>query len=660
MPSQFSTGSAELDRLLEELRAGDNVVFYTPEEQDYLPFVASLLHHVQQSALGLVYVRSAGLLDAMIAPIPGVRTLDLAELADGGQPLQALEQEARQLGYRIYYLFEPLHTLLPWFGNDEQLCHFFLTICPLLFQYGTVAYWNLVKGAHSLPTLAAIKDCTQVFLQVDRLEEDLLITPAKAWGRYSEALFRPHRITLAAGQFHVYPLPINSADQQAYTEALAGKNRELAEIRDALDHSNQELKQRNRELDELNEQLSEQSRLYQSLRANLDHLLALQQAGQVIGSTLVVDQVRRAIATAALRLFDLASCRLLLQLPGDEAPFDLLEGTPPPWWMPASARLVARLRRQVQKEGKPLAQRVGAVPDAEAGSLAMAPILVRGACLGTLEVYATDARLDTSESLTLLSYLASEASIALDNAHLYREVETQGQQLRSYVENFITNEEQDSRRLAFDLHDGLVQLIVASYQHLQTAQAWRGRNPGSEELEIGQSEQLLRRAIYEARRLIGQLRPAGLDDFGLVHALRLYVAQLATEADWQVTLEVDPDWGQLPPALEAAIFRIVQEATTNARKYAEAPRVEIRLQALREARRVSIRDWGKGFDAQEVLASSAAPPAQSLHMGLIGIRERARLWGGQCAIRSKRGRGTTIEVTLPSHRAAAPEERAKG
>jgi signal transduction histidine kinase len=246
----------------------------------------------------------------------------------------------------------------------------------------------------------------------------------------------------------------------------------------------------------------------------------------------------------------------------------------------------------------------------------------------------------------LLSYLASEAGIALDNAHLHREVELQGRQLRFFVENVITTEEQESRRLAFDLHDGLAQMIVASYQHFQTAQAWRQRDPGLEEREIDQGVQLLRRAIYEARRLMSQLRPAGLDDFGLVQALRLYVAQLATDADWHVSLAVDPAWQPLPVALEAALFRIVQEATTNARKYAEAPRVEIQLQAGSEQLCLSIRDWGKGFNPAQV----ASVPQQGLHMGLIGIRERARLWGGTCVIKSQPGKGTSIEVCIPRSR----------
>jgi signal transduction histidine kinase len=649
MPGRFATGSPQLDALLEELRAGDNVVFYTHDVQDYLPFVSALLRYVNRSEMDLVYVRSAGSLDQLVADVPKARVLDLSALVGAADPLEALQVEMRHIGPRVYYLFEPLASLRPWFAGDEALRSFFLTVCPFLFRWDTVAYWDLCRGDHSMQTIAAVKDCTQVFLTVERIQQDLLVTPAKVLGRYSDAMFRPHRVTIRGGKLDVEPLPLGVEDQQAYARALAEKSRELAEIRDALDASNRELMQRNRDLAEVNERLSEQGRLYQSLRVNLDHLLALLRAGQVIGSSLAVDQVRRAIVVAAAHLFDAPCSRLCLMGTGDMGPVDIVEGMDSGWQAWLERPPIAEARANVGRTPRVQSLTVQGDEGELLGNVALAPIIVRGTFLGTLEVYARDSRLDTAESLNLLGYLASEASMALDNAYLYREVEIQGQQLRSFVEDVITNEEQDSRRLAFDLHDGLVQLIVASYQHLQSAQAWRNRDPGSEEKEVEKGVQLLRRAIYEARRLISELRPTGLDDLGLVHALRPYVAQLAADADWQVCLDVDPDWPSVPPALEAALFRIVQEATTNARKYAEAPRVQIQLTQTQDDLCLRIRDWGKGFDPNHV----PAVPQQGLHMGLLGIRERTRLWGGQCVIKSQRGEGTSIEISIPRARAMA-------
>ena len=655
MPPEFSTGSSDLDRLLEELRIGDNVVFYTVDAEAYLPFVAAVAQHRSQAGQSLLYVRSEGSLDATMTQLPGVRVIDLAEtLTDVSEPVAHLHDVLAAHGRYAFYVFEALSTLRPWFPNASDLQALFLHICPSLYRMGSVVYWGIV--ADSLPSaeIAAIKDCTQVFLQVERSSGDLLITPAKVWGRFSPAMFRTHRVHLSDQGLLLGPAPASRGDPGAYAEALADKNRELADIRDALDRSNRALQQRNRELEELNARLAEQGRLYASLRTNLDQLLRLVQAGQAIGSTLVLDHVQDSLLAAAQRLFDAPACRLSLRLTDHAETVRVSAGLTDAWRdaldQAKAVEMVASACQSLAPASMPL------TTGEPTGSLAVAPIVLRDKCLGSLEIAAPDGRLATHEGLTLLTYLASQASLSLDNALLYQEVETQGEQLRSYVENVITTEEQESRRLALDLHDGLVQMIVASYQHLQTAQAWRSRDPETEEREIQQGIQLLRRAIHEARRLITQLRPAGLDDLGLVHALRLYVAQLTTDADWHVALDVADDWTPLPGPLEAAIFRIVQEATTNALKYSQAPEVEVCL--WRDARDlcVAITDCGVGFDPNRI----PTQPDQGTHMGLVGIRERARLWGGRCTITSQPGVGTRVQVSIPLTRAATSTEATDG
>ncbi|NLG28003.1 MAG: hypothetical protein GX557_08835, partial [Chloroflexi bacterium] len=616
-----------------------NVVFLVHDDAHYAPFVHAMLAYLPSTPLDLVYVRADGRFDAVAACIERRRNVDLAALPADRQPLEALYEALRAIGAHAYTLFDPLEAYAPWFTDEADRGRFFTRICPLLFELRSVAYWGLAAPRYSTNTIAAIRDCTQIFVKVDPLDQDLLITPQKVWGRYSETMFRPHHLTAQGHRLSIAPLPMDSDLQHEYIRALADKNRELAEIRDAL-------QQRNRQLAELNERLAEQSRLYQSLRNNLDHLLALFQTAQAIGSSLAEEQVRLALVAGAVRLFDTAACRLALSGASEYA-----EGMTVALHARAARPELAALRSEVCASRQCRARAFDG-PDEAPGSAALAPIVVRGECLGTLELYAHDTRLTSDEALTLLSYLASEASIALDNAHLYREIELQGQQLRSYVETIIISEEQDSRQLAFDLHDTLVQTIVAAYQHLQSAQAWRERDPQAEGRELDQGVQLLQRAIYEARRLIGQLRPAGLDDLGLVQALRLYIAQLTAEANWQVELQVDPSWPSLSPTLEAALFRIIQEATHNAQKYAQAARVQVRLEVSAEHLSVTIRDWGKGFDPDAV----PSEPQRGLHMGLVGIRERARMWEGDCTIRSAPGRGTTIRVRIPRRRALPASE----
>jgi signal transduction histidine kinase len=671
MINYFTTGSPQLDALLEELRAGDNVVFYTDRPEDYIPFVAAELCAVRDTPQDLVYVRVSGMFDELLATMPEVQVLDLGLAPSGANLVDWLNTRADAIGPRVVYLFETLSTLRPRLRHEAALRDFFLGTCPYLYRLDTVAYWGLTRGEYSATTIAAIKDCTQIFVQV-RSEtaelgetaepgaaaeysgrHDLMITPVKVWGRYSEAMFRPHRVSLAGDPASLtqplclQPLAVDVASDNAYIEALAAKNRELATIRDALNASNAELSARNQELARLNAQLAEQNRLHGLLRQNLDHVLALLQAGQEISSSLVVNQVRRAVLTATVQLFDLAASRLLL---ADGAQtVDLWEGACPAWASALEPEL-ARLRETARAQRRALAL---AAPQA-AGSAAVAPLVVRGQVIGLVEAYATDARLCETEPQTLLGFLAAEAGIALDNAHLYRETEVQGQQLRSYIDKSILNEEQESRRFALDLHDGMVQLIVASFQHLQTAQALRGRDGGAEEREIEHGVRYLRQAIYESRKLISQLRPAGLDDLGLLHALRIYAAQLEAASRWEVTLDVDPAWGELPSALEAAIFRIVQEAGTNAAKYAHSPHLEIRLRVEPETLVISVRDDGRGFDPEAVLAE----PERGAHIGLVGIRERARLLGGACIIHSAPEQGTLLTVTIPRQGPLAKTEDA--
>jgi signal transduction histidine kinase len=649
--TRFATGSQELDGLLEEIRAGDNVVFYTAQVSDYLPFVRAATQYALGQGIEQVYVRSAGTLDDLLLGRDGVTVWEMRELAAAGDPVQALAHRAITMRPEILYFFEPLSTLSPWLGSEEALEGAFLTWCPLLFQQRAVAYWDLTRGRFRAATIAAIQDCTQIFARLERVRDDLVLTPLKVWGRYSERMFQPHRVLDDGDSLRIEPLPVTQDVREDYVRALAEKNRELAEIRDALNTSNLELWQRNQELQALGAEVQEQSRLYQSLRTNLDNLLALFQAGWDIGSSLVSGQVHAAIVSAAMRLFDTDCCALRLQSWGDHPAVQVERGLATSnaqavaW---AALREQARTTRQVRS-----AAIGGKTPAGEArGSVAMAPIVLRRECVGTLEMQAPDARLDSQEARTLLGYLASEASIALDNAYLYHETDLQQAQLRSLLDEVILSKERDSRQLALDLHDGLVQLIVASFQHLQTAQAWRGRDPGVEESEIKRGVQILQQAIYEARRLIGQLRPAGLDDFGLAHALRAFVAQLAAEEPWQVSLDIDPRWGPLPATLEAGLFRIVQEATSNARKYAQAERLHVALRADGDDLVVSVRDWGKGFDPHTV----ATEPAKGLHIGLVGIRERALLFGGSCRIDSAPGQGATITVRVPRSQATQAAE----
>jgi PAS domain S-box-containing protein len=201
--------------------------------------------------------------------------------------------------------------------------------------------------------------------------------------------------------------------------------------------------------------------------------------------------------------------------------------------------------------------------------------------------------------------------------------------------------EVERRQVAYELHDGPAQLVTSLYQHLQ-AYARRHRPRSSAALAgLEQLQQLARRAVAEIRQVLEGLRPSAIDDFGLAGALALLVAALRDDG-WDLAYEAQLDGAPLPPAVETALFRIAQEALTNVGKHAGARRAALRVARDAGAVRLSVRDWGAGFDPA---ARGAAGRGEQL--GLRGMRDRAAILGGELHVRTAPGRGAEILAVIP-------------
>ncbi len=215
-------------------------------------------------------------------------------------------------------------------------------------------------------------------------------------------------------------------------------------------------------------------------------------------------------------------------------------------------------------------------------------------------------------------------------------------QLKALVGKLMTTQEEERRRVAREVHDGLVQTAIASHLRLQTFA--RDHPPlsinGKEALD--RALELAGRTVAEARRVIEGLRPAALDDFGLSAAVRLLVEELRAEG-WRVTYEDSLEEHRLPTALETALYRVTQEALANARKHAETTEVRVALESREESVRLEVEDFGCGFDPDTL------PPARGPgeRMGLTGMRERIALLDGHFAIRGRPREGTTVVAELP-------------
>jgi signal transduction histidine kinase len=206
----------------------------------------------------------------------------------------------------------------------------------------------------------------------------------------------------------------------------------------------------------------------------------------------------------------------------------------------------------------------------------------------------------------------------------------------AWLDALIRAQENERRRIARDLHDAIGQALTAIKLDLLSLQR-RLRDDAALSGSISSVDQ----AIGEIRRITSDLRPAVLDDLGLVPAIRWALTSQAAAAGFDGRLTL----GRLPalsPTVETVCYRIAQEALTNVARHAQASAVAIGLSTRAGHLILSIHDDGIGFDAGRM---GQGPIADRL--GLLGMQERARLLGGVATIRSRPGRGTIVRARLP-------------
>ena len=199
--------------------------------------------------------------------------------------------------------------------------------------------------------------------------------------------------------------------------------------------------------------------------------------------------------------------------------------------------------------------------------------------------------------------------------------------------------EEERRRWARELHDETLQSLAALRIRLSIAR--KAEQPEALDEAVGVAIGQLEEEIGNLRALITDLRPAALDEFGVAGALETLVGRVGRNG-LQVELDLGPGGGLEQPAryaaeLESAIYRIVQEALTNASKHGGARRARVELRDDGVTVKAVVRDDGSGFD----------PAAGTEGFGLLGMRERAALLGGTLHVESTPGEGTTVSVSIP-------------
>ena len=215
--------------------------------------------------------------------------------------------------------------------------------------------------------------------------------------------------------------------------------------------------------------------------------------------------------------------------------------------------------------------------------------------------------------------------------------------MRDYLSAVTQAQEEERTRLARELHDDTIQSLIALKQRAQMAHKAVGSDPEKAATRLGELEQLIDRELASVRRLISDLRPIYLEDLGFVPALEMLALQVEERHGLTVRVTVTGETVRLAPDLELAAFRVVQQALDNVATHAAASAAAVRVRFDHDGLTLEVEDNGRGF----------APPDQPAdlarlgHFGLMGMRERAMLYGGAMSIRTAPGQGATVTVRLP-------------
>jgi PAS domain S-box-containing protein len=408
--------------------------------------------------------------------------------------------------------------------------------------------------------------------------------------------------------------------------------------------------------------ITERKRAEEDLRRSVNSLLALYEAGQILASSLKREEIALKLLQVTQRMSALEAASLALY---DE------RGELDEWHSVGEKGVLAAVRAQPRARAAAREAAEGGQPrsvelplpgasgrEASWGAAGVfVPLRAHDRVIGVLEAYGPRP-LQEKESMETLASLASQGASALENARLYEELSERERELRDLVRRILVAQEDERRRVAYDIHDGLTQTAIAAYRRLELFVKHRPPDAAQDREELEDALDLVRHTVGDARRIIANLRPTSLDDFGLAIAVRMSVDDLRGEG-FKVSYEETLGKKRLPATLETALFRVAQEALANVRKHAQTKRVHISLGRRDDGMvHLEVRDWGRGFEEPAGAEQRGGGPGE--RVGLSSMQERVTLLGGSLQVRSEPGKGTAILAEIPMQQGTLPENEVEG
>jgi signal transduction histidine kinase len=220
-------------------------------------------------------------------------------------------------------------------------------------------------------------------------------------------------------------------------------------------------------------------------------------------------------------------------------------------------------------------------------------------------------------------------------------------QLRHLSHQILQAQEEERLRISRDLHDEIAQTLVGINVQLATLTREAAGGPKGLQQKIARTQQMVEKSVEKVHQFARKLRPALLDDLGLIPALHAFMKSFTKRTGVRTNLTAFAAVERLDVAKRTVLFRVAQEALTNVGRHAQASRVEVIIHKLPDGICMKIKDDGKSFQVDHLLHGKGRK-----HLGLLGMRERLEMVGGTFEVESALGKGTTIIAQIPPGKAA--------
>ena len=279
-------------------------------------------------------------------------------------------------------------------------------------------------------------------------------------------------------------------------------------------------------------------------------------------------------------------------------------------------------------------------------SIMATPIEFQNELMGVilLERFSGNRREFSRVDFNRLESLSNYISIMIAYLRLNKSLKDSKRAYRDLFGNFLASNEAERKAIAREIHDEINHILLSVKLNMEDMENTIPAEMIKTKDKIKLLNSYVSKAYDDLHRLSFQLRPPGLDDLGLPQALEWYISILSKEADLPIKLKTDGImYRKDAPVVETALLRIAQEAITNAIKHAKAGSVSIKVAYTRQNISLEVEDDGKGFECKNLFNDLSL----TSNLGLLGMKERAEMCGGQLSIHSTPGAGTRISTVIP-------------